>query len=199
MAETQTLAAPQDFGSEQETQTTTESQVPADIAGNSSSASRGNLPAARPGQSAGNSVFPSVREILAQPLVRRSLPPILGLFTIIFFIGIYFWANEGNMRALYPSMTEVDRSEAYEQLLATDIGVTLDSSSGTLMVPTERYYEARMLLASAGLPANSNTQAMDTFSSASSMTTSQFIEQAQYTSAIEAELSKSIVQISSIQ
>ena len=199
MAETQTLAAPQDFGSEQETQTTTESQVPADFAGNSSSASRGNLPAARPEQSEGNSVFPSVREILAQPLVRRSLPPILGLFTIIFFIGIYFWANEGNMRALYPSMTEVDRSEAYEQLLATDIGVTLDSSSGTLMVPTERYYEARMLLASAGLPANSNTQAMDTFSSASSMTTSQFMEQAQYTSAIEAELSKSIVQISSIQ
>ena len=199
MAETQTLAAPQDFGSEQETQTTAESQVPAYVAGNSSSASRGNLPAARPEQSAGNSVFPSVREILAQPLVRRSLPPILGLFTIIFFIGIYFWANEGNMRALYPSMTEVDRSEAYEQLLATDIGVTLDSSSGTLMVPTERYYEARMLLASAGLPANSNTQAMDTFSSASSMTTSQFMEQAQYTSAIEAELSKSIVQISSIQ
>ena len=128
MAETQTLAAPQDFGSEQETQTTTESQVPADFAGNSSSASRGNLPAARPEQSEGNSVFPSVREILAQPLVRRSLPPILGLFTIIFFIGIYFWANEGNMRALYPSMTEVDRREAYEQLLATDIGVTLDSS-----------------------------------------------------------------------
>ena len=40
MAETQTLAAPQDFGSEQETQTTTESQVPADVAGTSSSASQ---------------------------------------------------------------------------------------------------------------------------------------------------------------
>ena len=61
MAETQTLAAPQDFGSEQETQTTAESQVPADVAGNSSSASRDNLPAARPEQSEGNSVFPSVR------------------------------------------------------------------------------------------------------------------------------------------
>jgi flagellar biosynthesis/type III secretory pathway M-ring protein FliF/YscJ len=69
---------------------------------------------------------------------------------------VYFWASEGNLRALYPNMSEVDRSAAYEQLVATDIPVSLDSRSGSLMVPTERYYEARMLLASAGLPAQSN-------------------------------------------
>jgi flagellar M-ring protein FliF len=56
-----------------------------------------------------------------------------------------------------------------------------------------------MLLASAGLPANANSQAMDSLSASSSMTTSQFMEQAQYSAAIENELSKSIVQISSVQ
>ena len=137
--------------------------------------------------------------MLAQPLVRRSIPPILALFTLFFFVMVYFWANEGNLRALYPNMSETDRSQAYEQLLGSDIAVSLDSRSGSLMVPTERYYEARMLLASAGLPANANTQAMDSLSAASSMTTSQFMEQAQYSAAIETELSKSIVQISSVQ
>jgi flagellar M-ring protein FliF len=157
------------------------------------------LPTAQQSPQAQPAGLPSLREVLAQPLVRRSIPPILALFTLLFFVMVYFWANEGNLRALYPNMSEADRSQAYEQLLNSDIGVSLDNRSGSLMVPTERYYEARMLLASAGLPAQANAQAMDSLGAASSMTTSQFMEQAQYTAAIESELSKSIVQISSVQ
>lgn len=195
MAEQQTLAAPQGFGDSQAAMQPA-GQMPANAGMQQSGAQQGQLPAAQSAQPAG---LPSLREVLAQPLVRRSIPPILALFTLFFFVMVYFWANEGNLRALYPNMSETDRSQAYEQLLGSDIAVSLDSRSGSLMVPTERYYEARMLLASAGLPANANIQAMDSLSAASSMTTSQFMEQAQYSAAIETELSKSIVQISSVQ
>ena len=198
MAEQQILAAPQGFGENQAAMQPA-GQMPANTTTQplqQNGAQQGQLPAAQPAQPAG---FPSLREVLAQPLVRRSIPPILALFTLFFFVMVYFWANEGNLRALYPNMSETDRSQAYEQLLGSDIAVSLDSRSGSLMVPTERYYEARMLLASAGLPANANTQAMDSLSASSSMTTSQFMEQAQYSAAIETELSKSIVQISSVQ
>ncbi|MEJ6651079.1 MAG: flagellar basal-body MS-ring/collar protein FliF [OM182 bacterium] len=195
MAEQQILAAPQGFGDSQAAMQPM-GQMPANAGMQQSGAQQGQLPAAQPAQPAR---LPSLREVLAQPLVRRSIPPILALFTLFFFVMVYFWANEGNLRALYPNMSETDRSQAYEQLLGSDIAVSLDSRSGSLMVPTERYYEARMLLASAGLPANANTQAMDSLSAASSMTTSQFMEQAQYSAAIETELSKSIVQISSVQ
>jgi flagellar M-ring protein FliF len=198
MAEQQILAAPQGFGENQAAMQPA-GQMPASATTQplqQNGARQGQLPAAQPAQPAG---FPSLREVLAQPLVRRSIPPILALFTLFFFVMVYFWANEGNLRALYPNMSETDRSQAYEQLLGSDIAVSLDSRSGSLMVPTERYYEARMLLASAGLPANANSQAMDSLSASSSMTTSQFMEQAQYSAAIETELSKSIVQISSVQ
>jgi flagellar M-ring protein FliF len=195
MAEQQILAAPQGFGDSQAAMQPV-GQMPANAGMQQSGAQQGQLPAAQPAQPAR---LPSLREVLAQPLVRRSIPPILALFTLFFFVMVYFWANEGNLRALYPNMSETDRSQAYEQLLGSDIAVSLDSRSGSLMVPTERYYEARMLLASAGLPANANTQAMDSLSAASSITTSQFMEQAQYSAAIETELSKSIVQISSVQ
>ena len=198
MAEQQILAAPQGFGENQAVMQPAD-QMPASATTQplqQNGAQQGQLPAAQPAQPAG---FPSLREVLAQPLVRRSIPPILALLTLFFFVMVYFWANEGNLRALYPNMSETDRSQAYEQLLGSDIAVSLDSRSGSLMVPTERYYEARMLLASAGLPANANTQAMDSLSASSSMTTSQFMEQAQYSAAIETELSKSIVQISSVQ
>ena len=53
-----------------------------------------------------------------------------------------------------------------------------------------------MLLASSGLPREANTTAVDALSSDSSMMTSQFMEQARYSAAIEAELAKSIVKIS---
>lgn len=195
MAEPQTLAAPQGFNGG-----VADNPAPAGQMPSAAQQSQGaQLPTAQQSPQAQPAGLPSLREVLAQPLVRRSIPPILALFTLLFFVMVYFWANEGNLRALYPNMSEADRSQAYEQLLNSDIGVSLDNRSGSLMVPTERYYEARMLLASAGLPAQANAQAMDSLGAASSMTTSQFMEQAQYTAAIESELSKSIVQISSVQ
>jgi flagellar M-ring protein FliF len=142
---------------------------------------------------------PSLTELMAQPLVRRALPGLIGLFALLFFISIYVWLNSGTTRALYPNMSEVDRGEAFNQLLDANIAVTLDDQRGTLMVPSDDYYAARMLLATNGLPTDANTQVLDTLSSTSSMTTSQFMEQAQYVAAIEIELSKSIVQISTIQ
>jgi flagellar M-ring protein FliF len=142
---------------------------------------------------------PSLTELMAQPLVRRALPGLIGLFALLFFISIYVWLNSGTTRALYPNMSEVDRGEAFNQLLDANIAVTLDDQRGTLMVPSDDYYAARMLLATNGLPTDANTQVLDTLSTTSSMTTSQFMEQAQYVAAIEIELSKSIVQISTIQ
>ena len=146
-----------------------------------------------------SSGVPSLTELMAQPLVRRALPGLIGLFALLFFISVYVWLNSGTTRALYPNMSEVDRSEAFSQLLDANIDVSLDDQRGTLMVPSDDYYAARMLLASNGLPTGANTQVLDTLSATSSMTTSQFMEQAQYVAAIEIELSKSIVQISTIQ
>ena len=67
------------------------------------------------------------------------------------------------------------------------------------MVPPSRYYEARMLLASAGFSNPGTSQSLDIFNEQASLTTSQFMEEAQYRAATEIELSKSIVQISSIK
>lgn len=102
-------------------------------------------------------------------------------------------------RALYPSMSEADRSEAFAQLQAATIPVYIDQNLGTLMVPNDEYYQARMLLAANGLPSDGSTQALDSLSAASSMTTSQFMEQAQYTATIEGEIAKSIMRISTIK
>jgi len=141
----------------------------------------------------------AVSEFLARPLVKRTIPAMIGLFCVLLFLTIYFSVTAVGSRALYPSMSEADRSEAFAQLQAATIPVYIDQNLGTLMVPNDEYYQARMLLAANGLPSDGSTQALDSLSAASSMTTSQFMEQAQYTATIEGEIAKSIMRISTIK
>ena len=141
----------------------------------------------------------NVTEFLAQPLVKRTIPAVIGLFLVLLFLAIYFSVTAVGTRALYPSMSETDRSEAFAQLQSANIPVYIDQNLGTLMVPDDEYYQARMLLAASGLPSDGSTQALDSLSAASSMTTSQFMEQAQYTATIEGEIARSIMRISTIE
>ena len=140
-----------------------------------------------------------VSNFLTQPLVRRTIPALVGLFALLLFLLVYYWLNAEGSRTLYPNMSEVDRSEAFAQLQSANIPVSINQSTGTLMVPDSQYYEARMLLAASGLPSDGSSQSLDSLTSATSMTTSQFMEQAQYIAAIESEIAKSVMRISTIE
>ena len=126
------------------------------------------------------------------------MPGIVVVISLMLLMLAYLWIQDSGDRALYPEMSDSDRQAAYDALRAADFNVQVDSSTGVISVPVGRYYEARMLLASSGLPREANTTAVDALSSDSSMMTSQFMEQARYSAAIEAELAKSIVKISTI-
>jgi flagellar M-ring protein FliF len=152
-----------------------------------------------PANAAESRSYPTVKEIISQPLVRKSLPAIAAVFLFAIFLIAALWLNGGEYRALHPGMSEVDRSEAMEILQGSAIPVQVDSATGALNVPVESYYEARMALAAAGIPRDVNTGTLDYFDQQTSMTTSQFMEEARYTAAIENELAKSITRISTVQ
>ena len=172
-------------------------QIEADDAANMPAASAGAPPAMTQTSTAG-SAFPTVSEIFDTPLVRKAMPGIIVVISLMLLMLAYLWIQDSGHRALYPEMSDSDRQAAYDALRAADFNVQVDSSTGVISVPVGRYYEARMLLASSGLPREANTTAVDALSSDSSMMTSQFMEQARYSAAIEAELAKSIVKISTI-
>jgi flagellar M-ring protein FliF len=143
--------------------------------------------------------YPTVMEVVNQPLVKKSLPALIAIFLFAVFLIIVQWVNGGEYRALHPGMSEIDRAEAMSILQSSGIAIRLESTTGTLTVPVDRYYDARMALAAAGLPRDVNTGAMDFFNQQTSMTTSQFMEEARYVAAIENELAKSITRISTVQ
>jgi flagellar M-ring protein FliF len=164
-----------------------------------SGAGNANLPANTDGSVAEFNRLPSVAEILAQPLVRRSLPGILALLVTGVFVLVFSWFQTGAVREVYPHMSDSDRQAAFTALQGADFSVSVNENSGQLMVGVEHYHQARMLLAAAGLPQDAGSNAMGSFSDDSALTTSQFMEQAKYTVAIENELAKSISQISTIK
>jgi flagellar M-ring protein FliF len=160
-------------------------------------ASRQNLPA---NSSAGAlAVGGGLTNIMSQPAVKKAMPTIIVMMAVALFLLAYTWIQAPPYKTVYPGLSESDRQAAYTALMGAEYGAKIDSKTGELKVPDNRYHEARMFLASRGLPQGSSAGGMRALNDDTSMTTSQFMEQVRYVNAMEQELARSITQIATIQ
>jgi flagellar M-ring protein FliF len=141
----------------------------------------------------------AVTDIFQQPAVRKAMPAIVVLVALVIFGALYAWTQEVPYRTLFPGMVEADQQTALDTLKAANYSPRIDAASGQVMVPAGRYHEARILLASQGIPRTQGRGILDSLKDQSALTTSGFMEQARYGAAIEQELAKSITQIATIQ
>jgi flagellar M-ring protein FliF len=148
----------------------------------------------------GNATGPlaNFQQILQQPSVKKSMPLILIALAILLFGLSYAWINTPAYRPLSISMSEADQQTAFETLKAAEFKPVVDTSSGQITIPANKYHEARIFLASKGIPKN-GAMGIESLKDQSAMTTSQFMEQVRYVAAMEQELAKTITQIDSIQ
>ena len=107
--------------------------------------SGGGFPVAR-GTPVG--VLSSMTEVFQQPAVRKAMPAIFVLIALVFFGAVYSWIQEAPYRAVCPGMAEADQQSALDALKTANYNAKVDVTSGQLMVPSGRYHEARILLAS---------------------------------------------------
>ena len=140
----------------------------------------------------------NLRTVLAQPAVRKVLPLIVMLMVLVVFGVVYAWMQATPYRPVMPGLQEADQMAAMEALKTADFKPKIDPATGQLTVPSNRYHEARILLASQGLPKTGAT-GLDALKDQTSMTTSQFMEQVKVNAAMEQELARSIMQIASVQ
>lgn len=140
----------------------------------------------------------NMRVVLNQPAVRKVLPLIVMLAVLVVFGLVYAWMQASPYRPVMPGLQEADQMTAYEALKSADFKPRIDPTTGQLTVPSNRYHEARILLASQGLPKTGAT-GLDALKDQTSMTTSQFMEQVKVNAAMEQELARSIMQIASVQ
>ena len=143
-----------------------------------------------------SSTFSNVRKMTSDPAVQKSVPLVFGV--IVAFIGIivFFTMQKSEMTTLFASLPESEKSAVVQTLKQNGVDVSLNPSTGEVIVPLNDYHQSRMLLAAEGLPAS----VPDGYQSLGDMPmgTSRSVEAIKIKQSLEAELSRSITYISGI-
>ena len=57
-----------------------------------------------------------IRKVISQPAVKRAMPAIIALMTVVLFALLYSWSQVSPYRTVYPGLSEADRQTAFEAL-----------------------------------------------------------------------------------
>jgi flagellar M-ring protein FliF len=136
--------------------------------------------------------------VLRIPAVRQVVLLIGVAAAVAAGFAIVLWSRTPLMTQLYGDLSGPEASEVAEALRAAEIDYKLNSSNGSIMVPEAKLHDARLHLASQGLP-QSSAAGMNMLDGQSSFGVSQFMENARYQYALEAELARTIASIGAVR
>ena len=138
-----------------------------------------------------------IREAIDQPGFRRAFPTLLASLTAVAAIVLYWGMQKPEMTTLYSSLSESEKSRVLTSLQNMGIGVQLDPATGEILVPADEYHQSRISLAAQGLPEFSGGQFNDLDNLPLGISRS--VEGVRLRQVQEAELAKSITEISSVK
>lgn len=129
----------------------------------------------------------------------RQLALLVGLAaSVAIGVSVAMWSQTPNFALLYGNLGGMESGEVVSALEQAGIQLRIDEQSGALMVPSEKVHEARIKLASLGLP-RSTEQGFEVLDAEQGFGTSQFIERARFQRALEIELGRTIASLNNVQ
>ncbi len=130
---------------------------------------------------------------LAQIGILAGTAAVLALLVVL-----ALWYNAPTYDVLYRGLAEADAGQIMEALQKSNIPFKVDTRSGALLVSADQVHEARLKLASQGLP-RGTVNGLEALEQKNSFGVSQFMEAARYQHALEGELARSIMTIGSVE
>jgi flagellar M-ring protein FliF len=112
-------------------------------------------------------------------------------------IWLVLWSQGQNYTVLYGQLSERESGQVMDALTAAGIEYKL-SSSGAVSVAEPKVQEARIRLASQGLP-QSDAMGIEMIQKDSALGTSSMMEAARYQSVLETELARTIIKVQGVQ
>ena len=138
-----------------------------------------------------------IREAIDQPGFRRAFPTLLATLTAVAAIVLYLGMQKPEMTTLYSSLSESEKSRVLNALKNMGIEVQLDPATGEILVPADEYHQSRISLAAQGLPEFAGNEANNLENLPLGISRS--VEGVRLRQVQEAELAKSITEISSVK
>jgi flagellar M-ring protein FliF len=112
-------------------------------------------------------------------------------------IWLVLWSQGQNYTVLYGQLSERESGQVMDALTAAGIEFKLNPS-GAVSVPESKVQEARIRLASQGLP-QSDSMGIEMIQKDSALGTSSMMETARYQSVLETELARTIIKVQGVQ
>lgn len=115
---------------------------------------------------------------------------------IALIVGAWIWGQTPDYRVLYSNLSDRDGGAIIESLQQLNIPYKFAEGGGALMIPADQVHEARLKLASQGLP-KGGTVGFELMENQKFGIT-QFAEQVNYQRALEGELARSVQTIGAV-
>ncbi|MDB0012117.1 flagellar basal-body MS-ring/collar protein FliF [Paracoccaceae bacterium] len=149
----------------------------------------GMLPAIR-------SSFKQADSFYRQPAFQRALPSIAAAVVAILGLIVYVSVQTPDRTTLFASLSEGEKARVFDALKNNGMDVQIDPATGELTVPVDDYHNAKLNLASQGIPmqAPTGSSALNDMP----MGTSRSVEALKIKQSLEYELARSITEIDSI-
>ena len=149
----------------------------------------GTLPQTLTKQFAGLSELPA----------HRQFGLIVGLAVVAALaVSLLLWGMRPTYQVLLPGLAERDAAQAITVLDRHNIAWRLDNGRGALMVPANRIAEARLQLATEGLPRTEGV-GFELLDKETGLGTSRMVETARYQRALEGEITRSVVTLQGVE
>jgi flagellar M-ring protein FliF len=134
----------------------------------------------------------------AQSGAARNLVLMLGSAAVIAVMaGIWMWSQQPDYRVLFSNYTDKDGGAIVASLQQMNVPYKFAEGGGAILVPSAQVHDARLRLASQGLPKGGGVgfELMEN----QKLGVSQFLEQVNFQRALEGELARSIQSIGAVQ
>jgi len=130
--------------------------------------------------------------------MKAKLTLAVGIAALIaIIVTATIWGTQPDYRVLFSNISDKDGGAIVAQLSQMNVPYRYSEGGGALLVPADKVHEARLKLASQGLPRGGNVgfEVLD----GQKFGITQFQEHINYQRALEGELSRSIQSLSSVQ
>ncbi len=130
---------------------------------------------------------------------QRQFGTVLGLAVVLALaVTVVMWGLRPGYQVLLSGAAERDIAQAVTALSRQNIPHRLDGRNGALMVPATRVAEARLNLATEGLP-RADGVGFELLDQDNGIGTSRMVETARYQRALEGEIARSVTTLNSVE
>lgn len=136
---------------------------------------------------------------LQNPVVRQLGVMVAIAASVALGVAVVLWSQAPSFSILAGNMTQKDSLEIVDVLTKSNIEYRIDGTTGAVMVPSGKLSDAKLKLASVGLPKTSDGLGFELLEKERSFGTSRMVEAARYQKATEVELARTIATINSVE